>query len=56
MSHYIVCLMNKGGGGGGGGGGSFCRGQIIHFNLARRCAENVKFYYMFIPYIEQFLK
>ena len=32
----------------GGGGWSFCRGQIIYFNRARRRAENFKFYYIFI--------
>ena len=38
---------------GGGGDWSFCCGQILYFNLARRRAENFKFYYMFM---EQFLK
>ena len=33
---------------GGGGDWSFCRGQIIYFNRARRRAENCTFYYMFI--------
>ena len=33
---------------GGGGGWSFCREQIIYFNRARRRAENLTFYYMFI--------
>ena len=31
---------------GGGGGWSFCRGQIIYFNLARWRAKNFNFYYM----------
>ena len=29
------------------GGWSFCRGQIIYFNLAHRRTENFKMYYMF---------
>ena len=33
---------------GGGEGWSFCRGEIIYFNRARRHAENFTFYYMFI--------
>ena len=32
----------------GGGGLSFCLGQIIYFNPARRRAENFKFYFIFI--------
>ena len=31
-----------------GGAGFFCRWQIIHFNPARRPAEDFKFYYMFM--------
>ena len=34
-------------GGGGLGGWSFCRGQIIYFNPARRRAEKNEFYYSF---------
>ena len=34
------------------GGWSFCRGQIIYFNRARRCAENFAFYYMYRTVLE----
>ena len=35
-----------------GGGWSFCRGQIIYFNRARRRAENFAFYYMYRTVLE----